>query len=396
MHAALQLLLHYGTFWAIFYTLEQSAVKLERAARSDAQSQGENSTGKIGKAPMIHASAPGRVGIIGNPSDIYGGTVISCAVRERAEVFIKQADGVTLDIGGHVTEIRSREHLVFGDTLPYLDIAKAVWKYLTGDDARYMQDFEIDPAGDFHLRTETTIPMRAGCAGSTALLAAILAGLLAHFGIRPTPYHIAEMARHIERVVLGVDCGFQDQYMVVFGGINCIDCRDKEWGWERDDAPYATVEPLAEVLADSDAMPFVLANTGKRQGTSGTYHGPPRQRWEDGESKMGDGIARIAELARLGKRALIEQDWHTMGELMNETYAISAELFGISEVNDELIQAALKHGALGAKLAGAGGGGTIIALHTDPRYLADKLRQHDIQRIIPMDPRQRGLYVEVY
>ena len=345
---------------------------------------------------MIHASAPGRVGIIGNPSDIYGGTVISSAIGERAEVFIKEADGVILDIGGHVTRIRSRDDLVFGDTLPYLDIAKAVWKYLTGDDNRYMQDLEIDPAGGFHLRTQTTVPMRAGCGGSTALLAAILAGILAHFGIRPTRYHIAEMARHIERVVLGVDCGFQDQYMVVFGGINCVDCRGKEWGWERDDAPYATVEPLAETLGNSAVMPFVLANTGKRQGTSGTYHGPPRQRWENGESKMVDGIARIAELARLGKRALIEQDWHTMGQLMNENCAISTELFGISEVNDELIQAALKHGALGAKLAGAGGGGTLIALHTDPRYLADKLGQHDIQRIIPMDPRQRGLHVEVH
>jgi galactokinase/mevalonate kinase-like predicted kinase len=345
---------------------------------------------------MIHASAPGRVGIIGNPSDIYGGTVISCAIRDRAEVFIKEADGVILDIGGHVTEVRSRDDLVFGDALPYLDIAKAVWKYLTGDDNRYMQDFEIDTACGFHLRTETTIPMRAGCGGSTALLVAILAGILAHFSIRPTRYHIAEMSRHIERVILGVDCGFQDQYMVVFGGINCIDCRDKQWGWERDDGPYATVEPLVENLGDDDLMPFVLANTGKRQGTSGTYHGPPRQRWENGEKEMVDGIARIAELARLGKRALIEQDWSALAELMNENCAISTQLFGISDVNDELIQAALKHGALGAKLAGAGGGGTIIALHTDPRYLADKLRQHDIQRIIPMSPRQRGLQVEIY
>ncbi len=345
---------------------------------------------------MIHVSAPGRAGIIGNPADIYGGSVISCAVGERAEVFVEDADGLTFDICGHITEIQRPDDLDFGDPLPYLDIAKSVWKYLTGDDERYMQGIEIDPQRGFHLRAETTIPMQAGCAGSTAMLAAILAALLAHFGIRRKRQHMAEMARHIERTQLGVDCGFQDQYMVVFGGINYVDCRDKAWGWERDDAPYAIIEPLAETIDAATGLPLVVANSGKRQGTSGTYHGPPRQRWEAGEEAMVEGMARVGQLAQLGKQALIAQDWAALGEMMNENYAICAELFAISEVNKSLINAALEHGALGAKLAGAGGGGTMIALHTDPKYLVRKLQEHDIKRIIPLDPRQRGLDIVVY
>ena len=47
---------------------------------------------------------------------------------------------------------------------------------------------------------------------------------------------------------------------------------------------------------------------------------------------------------------------------MNENHAIQRELGGSGESNETLIGAALDAGALGAKLAGAGHGGTIIAL----------------------------------
>ncbi len=345
---------------------------------------------------MIHASAPGRVGVIGNPSDIYGGTVISCTIGERADVFVREAEGLCFDICGHVTEIHGPEDFTFDTPLPFLNVAKAVWLYLTGDDQRFLNGMRVDPTGNFTLRAETTIPMRAGCAGSTAMLVAILAGILAHFGHRPNRYQLAELARHIERTKLGVDCGFQDQYMVVFGGLNCVDCRDKEYGWDNDSAPYATVERLMDHLPDDMGVPIVLANTGRRQGTSGTYHAPPRQRWENGDKQMVEGIERIAQLARLGKRAVLRQDWEEVGALMNENYRVSCELFGISEINDTLINAALKHGALGAKLAGAGGGGTIIAIHGDPDYLAQRLQEHDAKRIIPIDPLQHGVAIMKY
>ena len=47
---------------------------------------------------------------------------------------------------------------------------------------------------------------------------------------------------------------------------------------------------------------------------------------------------------------------------MNENHAIQRDLGGSGESNEALIRAALEAGALGAKLAGAGDGGTIVAL----------------------------------
>ena len=70
-----------------------------------------------------------------------------------------------------------------------------------------------------------------------------------------------------------------------------------------------------------------------------------------------------AELARLGKSALMNSDWQRLGELMNDNHRIQCELAGHGESNERLISAALDAGALGAKLAGAGEGGTIIVFY---------------------------------
>jgi mevalonate kinase len=75
-----------------------------------------------------------------------------------------------------------------------------------------------------------------------------------------------------------------------------------------------------------------------------------------------EGYERITEIARMGKRAPLVQDWPLLGRLMNENHAIQRDLGGSGEPNERLIADALEAGALGAKLAGAGSGGTIIAL----------------------------------
>ena len=64
----------------------------------------------------------------------------------------------------------------------------------------------------------------------------------------------------------------------------------------------------------------------------------------------------------MGKKALLMADWSLLGRLMNENHAIQRDLGGSGESNERLISAALEANAPGAKLAGAGHGGTIIAL----------------------------------
>jgi mevalonate kinase len=99
-------------------------------------------------------------------------------------------------------------------------------------------------------------------------------------------------------------------------------------------------------------------------------HRPIRERWLAGEAAVVEGYARVAEIGVEGKSALQRLDWKRFAELMNENHTIQRGLGGSGESNERLIAAALAAGAPGAKLAGAGDGGTIVAL-VDPSAKAD-------------------------
>ena len=75
------------------------------------------------------------------------------------------------------------------------------------------------------------------------------------------------------------------------------------------------------------------------------------------------------ETAWKGKIALIQKDWTTFGALMNKNHQLVDEMMtycgfedGAGWANNLLIDTARKNGALGAKLTGAGGGGSVFAL----------------------------------
>lgn len=286
---------------------------------------------------MIRASAPGRAGIIGNPSDIYGGTVVSVAVPLRATCILEPSDEWSLP-----DDLR-------------------LWRAAT---ARYPLD------RPYRVVWDTQIPVSRGISGSTALLAATLLCVLEARGDAPELDTVqkrtafAELVRDIERHEADVVCGYQDAQMIVHGGLQAMDFRGKH-----------PVEPgpPPTVIALHDDLPFLVVSTDVER-LSGSVHGPMAQRWVDGEAAVVEGIARISELGRLGLAALESRDWMTLGALMQENQRVTASLGGSGEPIDRLVDACLRHGALGAKLAGAGLGGTVIALTLDPDRLESELR----------------------
>lgn len=325
---------------------------------------------------MIRATAPGRCGLVGNPTDGYGGTVLSSSLSERAVVEITPAREVRIDICGHEEVLDPDGELVLDGG--YTDVAKAVFSVFE----------EAVRKHRFHLKATTTIPMQAGLAGSTAMLTAILGATLRLLDLRLIPYEIAETVRDIEFRVMRCVCGFQDAYMTVFGGLKCLELRGKD-PLAPGNPIYGTVESLEPWLGD---LPLILANTGVCR-HSGSVHTSFRERWIEGDPEVVRGYERIAELAREAKKAMLSNDWVCVGTAMNENHAIQRDLGGSGEANERLIDTALKAGALGAKLAGAGQGGTIIAVHDDLEYLGSKLQEAGAVRILRVVPSE-GLVVE--
>lgn len=311
----------------------------------------------------IRCSAPGRCGIIGNPTDMYGGTVISCSIEHRAHVIIEPCERLEVEAAGQKTVIAGPDDLgLNGD---YFDVARAILDYLRDDSL------------SCRISYSTNIPVKAGVGGSTALTVAILYGLLRFKGLNYHLYRVAELARYIELNHLRIVCGYQDAYMCTFGGLNYMDFRGKQFYREAAEELYATIEPLDGFVPE---LPFVLAHTGVIH-SSDAVHKPLRERWLEGDPEVRTGYEQITRLAREGKKALLSQEWEHLGWLMNENHAIQRDLGGSGEANERLIQVALGKGALGAKLAGAGDGGTIIALNLHPEEMIAAMREAGSERI---------------
>src|SRR5437016_5047855 len=270
---------------------------------------------------MIVATAPGRCGIVGNPTDIYGGSVISITTLERARCELRPYNALYVRSSDEEATFHTGEDLTLrGDKI---DAARAALRF-----------FEIDPAkARFSLQLTTDIPMRAGMAGSTALVVALVGAFDRYLGFGLHPWAIAETARKIEAHGMRVMCGLQDQHMAVFGGLNYMDFARKEMLQQRDDEPLATIEPLAPYVS---SVPLITAHTGVAH-DSGAVHTSPRERWLAGDEQVRKAYVHIAELARLGKRALLATDWPALGRLMNENHSIVQGLGGSGVENDRLI-----------------------------------------------------------
>ncbi len=316
----------------------------------------------------IRCSAPGRCGIIGNPTDMYGGSVISCSIPYRAHVTVEPSDRLEVRAAGQEMVVDGLDALALsGD---YFDVARAILDYLRDDGLNCRISYTSE------------IPFKAGVAGSTALTVSVLYGLLCFKGVGYHLYRVAELARYIELNHLHVVCGYQDAYMCTFGGLNYMDFRDKQFYRSAAEELYATIEPLDRYVSE---LPLVLAHTGITHSSS-AVHKPLRERWLEGDPAVREGYDEISRLARDGKKALLSRDWPRLGWLMNQNHAIQRDLGGSGEANERLIRVALEHGALGAKLAGAGDGGTIIVLHPHPEEMIEGLRKAGSERIFRPQP----------
>ena len=274
-------------------------------------------------------SAPGRAGIIGNPSDMYGGCVISCSVPVRNRCTIEESD-----------------------------------KWLLPDDTRLwdaaIQRFPVE--GKYKVTWETDVPRSSGLSGSTALLAATLACILTVRGeeLPDDMRMFAELVRDIELREAGIVCGYQDAYMCVLGGLSFLDFHGKH---PIDSGPLGSLIP-AELPGQ-----FLLVTTGVER-LSGSVHGPIRDRWLSGDEAVRENMRELANLARV---ISVNKDIDVLAEAMTRNYQIIQELGGSGDDIDRLVQECLDNGALSAKLAGAGMGGTVIALCDDPAELQQRL-----------------------
>jgi D-glycero-alpha-D-manno-heptose-7-phosphate kinase len=225
-----------------------------------------------------------------------------------------------------------------------------------------LKEFGREVSVNLFLASE--IPPGTGL-GSSASVCVNLTKLLATYHHLPlSKYDLAERAFHIARNVLARPVGKQDEYASAFGGLNFI-------SFYRDG--NTQVEPLhlePDLIRELQSS-LMLFFTGE------SHHSwTILKEQEESTRKVGGGpveyMHEIRKLAEPMKAALLAGELNQFGFLLHEGWEIKKRLSSkISNPHiDKMYEAALRNGAVGGKITGAGGGGFLL-LFCQPSHQQD-------------------------
>lgn len=285
----------------------------------------------------IHSSAPGRIGILGNPSDIYGGKVIAMTIQYRTHIWLKQSRKFSVrTISGEEPEL-----------------TMLIEKSLT----RLRNEGFVSVGKSLEATVKTRIPRQSGMGGSTAIILAFLDACRKMFKLKISNYHLAEITQKIEHKELGITAGYNDRYCITFGGLLFMDFSGKNIDrelWEGE--PYAKIHQMK-----ARSLPLVCGYWGIRR-ISGDVHALIRKRYLQGDGEIIEAVRRLIQITDEGKKAIARSNWNILAELMNENYEIARNIGWAYPMDEKLRNIGLMNGAKAAKLGGAGNGGVMIFL----------------------------------
>ncbi len=318
-----------------------------------------------GGGEIFSGTSPGRVTLIGEHVDYAGGLVLAAAIDSFVTVSVRRSAASTFRI---VSSGRTVER---AETMPCGDIGDRI---LGAVEALRRAGHWTVPALD--IAVEASLPESAGLASSAAVTCATLIAVLGLIGASVAASEIVEWALVAERDIAGIPCGPLDQLSVVFGRsgdvllLNCLSIEvDARIPWRWDDAVLVVcstaerhdnggdgyrqrVEEAGEVLAAVGAMsaqetvdPAALAALP-----------PPLDRRGRHVFTETNRVQRAAEVLRSGTAA-------DLGDILSASHASLRDDYEVSTpLLDAVVAAATDAGALGARLVGAGFGGSVLAL----------------------------------
>ena len=214
----------------------------------------------------------------------------------------------------------------------------------------------LGPDG-YRVDIDSDLPIGKGMGSSAALAVATLRAADRLEGHPSEPHTLFQDAMVAEKIFHGNPSGL-DVAAAVHGGLLIF---------RRSTGP--------EPLDTHPAWNAVVMDSGTQGCTADLVAGVAQRRRASGDVEHA--LNRIGELASQARGVL--HDTAALGPLLDENHAL-LRVIGVSTPKlDDLVDLALKHGAAGAKLAGAGGGGVVIALTEEPEPLLRACHQHSIE-----------------
>jgi glucuronokinase len=304
-------------------------------------------------------TVPARAGIVGNPSDGYGGRVVATTIGQ-----------LCAQVTASVAERPADEP---GDGAALLAAARGVAEeWLTADAA-----VEVIPTT---LTFTTDIPRQVGLAGSSAIAIGVIEALAELHGVEPEPTTVARLALRTEVDVLGIAAGPQDRVVqahrgvldMQFGEMQFRDTDVAEAGPARSHtrSPESGSDPMRFAgawdparyrrLPEAALGDLVVAWHPDPGDPSGVVHGDLRARWDAGDPDVHEVMASLADLAGRAADVLRSGSRDALAPIIDEACRLRRRLWTFSAVDEQLLAVAERADAA-ATLAGSGGAIVAVA-----------------------------------
>jgi len=290
---------------------------------------------------MIISCAPARITLGGGGTDLpsyytkYGGFLISAAIDKYLFISVNKRFQGNIRLGYSQTElvndVSQIKHPILREALKLVGIDKGIEVFSMAD-----------------------IPASGGLGSSGSFTVALLNALHTYKRELYTQRQLAEEACHIEIDLLKESVGKQDQYIAAFGGVTCFT-------FEKDG--QVIVEPLniSDELLYQLEHNLVFFYTGIERSASAVLS-EQNQKTKDNDNTVVNSLHQIKEIGLESRRLLEKGDLDGFGELLDVHWQMKKKLS--SKVSDPFIdecyEFAMKKGALGGKIMGAGGGGFFM------------------------------------
>lgn len=313
---------------------------------------------------MIISKTPVRVSFFGGGTDYptyfheFGGSVVSTTINKYIYITVNKITGLLgdkyriayskLELCNHVDDI---EH----------PVVKAVIKYL-----------QIQDGLDINIFSD--LPSRTGIGSSSSFTVGLLHCLYAIQGIQKSKHELALDAIHVEYNLLQERVGVQDQLAAAHGGLNFMQFT----------ATNLTVTPV--LLSKERKLKFqrklMMFYTGINRFASEILK---EQLQKTEEKTIQKELTDIHDMVNQGLQIL--QDEHhsldALGLLLNKAWLAKRALSSAisNSFLDDIYDRAIKGGALGGKLLGAGGGGFFLFYVPEENQVEVRNKLADLQEI---------------
>jgi D-glycero-alpha-D-manno-heptose-7-phosphate kinase len=297
--------------------------------------------------------APLRISLAGGGTDVapycdlFSGAVLNATISLYATVVLIPRDDNKVIFhdpdAGIKLEFEARDEL---EVIPEIRLQVGVYNRIVKDYSRKPLACEIFTCLD--------APTGSGLGTSSTLVIALIGAFIEWLKLPMGEYDIAHIAVSIEREDLKLVGGKQDQYAATFGGFNFMEFYKKN---------RVIVNPLRikhSVLKELEFHLLLFYTQTRRE--SAKIIEVQRTNVEKKEKEAIEATHQLKALAYNMKEALLKEELQKIGDLLRSAWENKKQLAnGISnELIDDIYKTAIKGGASGGKISGAGGGGYMI------------------------------------